>query len=74
MKRLVLAGLCFAVGGWFIYQAVIHRADQGYVRDGRGNEYKLYRMQTFGMGGDLMAVYRPQSDPKGVGDNMPEMP
>ena len=70
----VLCSICFALGGWFIYRAVIHRADQGYVRDGRGGVYRLYRMQSFGMGGDLMAVYRPDSNPKGVGDNLPELP
>lgn len=62
MKRLLLSAICFALGGWFIYQAVIQRADQGYVRDDKGRVYQLYRMQRFGMGSDFMAVYKSQQN------------
>lgn len=63
INRLVFAGICFALGGYFIYASVTHRADQGIVRDASGTVWKLYRMQKFGMGEDRFPVYKNQNSP-----------
>ena len=57
MKRLVIP-IVIVLSSFFIFKAITHRANQGIVQDQNGVEWKLYRLQSFGMAGDYMAVYR----------------
>jgi len=38
-----------------------YKTNHGYVNDGEGNEWQMKRMQTFGIAGEWIAVYRPTS-------------
>lgn len=59
MKWAVLA-LAVAIAGASIllYQGRKIKADQGYVKADDGQEWRLARMQTLGLSGDYVAVYR----------------
>lgn len=54
---LVLAG-AIMVAGMVYHRARQIRADQGYVRSDDGQEWRMTRMQTLGLGEDYVAVYR----------------
>lgn len=57
MKYLLLAFLVAATFflGWSCCRQ--YKADQGFVQSDDGREWKLKRMQTFGMGSEFIAVY-----------------
>lgn len=57
---LVLGACALFFGGWLAcLKAVEHRADQGYV-EAEGKIYRMVRMQTLGIGEEMVAVYRKQ--------------
>ena len=65
--RIVVAiaiSASIVVSAFFVYQALSMKANQGYVTDKSGAEWKLSRMQTFGTAGEWIAVYRSDRDPK----------
>ncbi len=41
-----------------IYLTVTYKYDHGFVTDEKGNDWRMYRMQTFGMTGDYFPVFR----------------
>lgn len=47
---LATAGVCYL-------QAKKVRADQGYVKSDDGQEWRLTRMQSIGIGEEMVAVY-----------------
>ena len=56
-KRLILVCILVAsalVG--FIF-GTLHKADQGYVKDKSGSEWRLKKMMPLGITGDYIAVY-----------------
>lgn len=55
-KLIVPASIVITAG--LLYLAVVHKADQGYVRATNGTEWELTRMQTLGLEGEYVAVYR----------------
>ena len=59
MKWAIIA-LAGAIGfsGLLYYKGKQIRADQGYVKSDDGQEWRLSRLQTLGLGEDYVPVYR----------------
>ena len=49
--------LAFLTGFGVCYRLIQYRADQGFVQAEDGTEWRLKRMQAFGIAGEQMAVY-----------------
>ena len=64
MNNIIIAivlGGCILLASCYVVEGLRYRKDHGYVSDERGNEWQMKRMQTFGIAGEWIAVYRPTS-------------
>jgi len=57
MSKWFWVALAFSVGFWSCWTCIRYKADQGFVSSADGNEWRMTRMQTLGLGDELVAVY-----------------
>ena len=57
MRKWFMLVLAFLTGFGVCYRLIQYRADQGFVQAEDGTEWRLKRMQAFGIAGEQMAVY-----------------